>query len=437
MIKKIIRTSILIGFLATILFVGKSKWVEFRDNTDSDRYSQPSYRKATDFFRKVLGMVPRAAAHRALAESYLDEGLEDKAIEEYKKTLQMDEHSVETYLVLANIYRRRESYKETWELMKKAKSMIPDNPDIKNQEKQAAYDYFLETGVKTFEGGDRLKARELLNSALEADPNSAQAYYLLAFTFDEQQDFHQVEEHLKKAISLDPKFYLALNNLGDLYFGRGDFKAAIEQYQAFCDVKGDDPSVLNNMGLAYMNLEKYGEAIPRLQKALASDPLDIGMRHNLSAVYRDSGMLDKAAEGFQSIIDMEPGYPNVHNDLGGVYRKQGRYQEALKEYRATIEYGKKRLAKNPRDPQLLVELAYAYNEIQEYEKAKKLVAEALRLDPNNQKAYWTLANIYKSAKRFDAALAVLNKAKKLSSKKYLFIEEAIADIKEEKSRSGL
>jgi Tfp pilus assembly protein PilF len=191
------------------------------------------------------------------------------------------------------------------------------------------------------------------------------------------------------------------------------------------------------MGLAYMNLEKYGEAIPRLQKALASDPLDIGMRHNLSAVYRDSGMLDKAAEGFQSIIDMEPGYPNVHNDLGGVYRKQGRYQEALKEYRATIEYGKKRLAKNPRDPQLLVELAYAYNEIQEYEKAKKLVAEALRLDPNNQKAYWTLANIYKSAKRFDAALAVLNKAKKLSSKKYLFIEEAIADIKEEKSRSGL
>ncbi|MFH1208713.1 MAG: tetratricopeptide repeat protein [Candidatus Omnitrophota bacterium] len=416
--------------------MGKSKWIEFRDNTDSDRYSQPSYRKATDFFRKVLGMIPHADAHQALAESYLDEGLEDKAIEEYKKTLQLDEHSVEVYLALANIYRRRESYKEAWELMKKAESMIPDNPDIKDLKKQAAYDYFLETGVKTFEGGDRLKARELLNSALDADPNSAQVYYLLAYTFDEQQDFDQVEEHLKKAISLDPKFYLALHYLGDVYFGRGDFEAAIEQYQSFLDIKGDDSSVLNNMGLAYMNLERYGEAIPRLQKALAFDPLNIEVRHNLSAVYRDQGMLDKAAEGFDSIIDMDPGYPNVHNDLGGVYRKQGRDQEALTEFRATIEYGQKRLSPTSRDPLLLVELAYAYNEIKEYNKAKKLIDEALKLDPNNQKAYWTLANIYKSAKRFDTALAVLDKAKKLSSKKYLFIEEAIADIKEEKSRSG-
>jgi Tfp pilus assembly protein PilF len=380
-------------------------------------------------------MIPRANAHQALAESYMDEGLEDKAIEEYKKTLQLDEHSAQAYLALANIYRRREAYKETWELMKKAGSVIPDNPDIKSLEKQASYDYFLETGVKTFEGGDRLKARESLNSALDADPNSAQVYYLLAYTFDEQQDFYQVEDHLKKAISLDPKFYLALHYLGDVYFGKGDFEKAIEQYQSFLDIQGDDPSVLNNMGLAYMNLERYGEAIPRLQKALAFDPLNIEMRHNLSAVYRDHGMLDKAAEGFQSIIDMDPGYPNVHNDLGGVYRKQGRDQEALEEFRATIKYGQKRLSSSPQDPQLLVELAYAYNEIKEYDKAKKLIAEALRLDPTNQKAYWTLANIYKSAKRFDTALAVLDKAEKLSSKKYLFIEEAIADINKEMAQS--
>jgi len=432
-LKKIIRTSVLIIFLATLLFVGRSKWIEFRDNADSDRYSQPSYRKATDFSRKVLGMIPRAAARYALADSYLDEGLEDRAVEEYKKTLQMDEHFVPAYVTLGNIYLQRGSYKEALDLIQKAEAVISDNPEIKDLKKRASFGYFIDEGGKVFEQGDRVKARELLNNALKAEPNSAQVYYLLALSFDAQHDFHQVEEYLKKTISLDPEFYLAYSSLGNVYFERGDFEAAIKQYQYFLDAKGDDPSILNSMGLAHMNLERYDLAIPCLQKALAFDPLNTEIRFNLSAVYRDHGMLDKAVEGFNSIIDMKPDYPNVHNDLGGIYQKQGRNQAALKEYRATIEHGQKRLLRNSRDTLLLIELAHAYSEIKEYDKAKKLVDDALLMDPHEQRAYLVLASIYRNSNRPEAALAALDKAEKISPKKY--IEEAIADTKKQMARS--
>jgi tetratricopeptide (TPR) repeat protein len=433
--KKGIWLLLFVGFLAIVLFVGKNAWIELSRSATADQNSQPSYKTVMDRVRKVLKWAPFASVHYVLANSYSDEGLEDQAIEEYKKALQFNKHFVQAYLALSEIYLRKELYLKAMELLRKAEASIPNNPEVKELQKQASSGYFIETGVKAFEEGDRVRARELLNKALEADPNSAQTHYVLALSFDEQQDFQQVEDHLKEAIRLDPKFYLARSFLGDLYFGKGDFEKAIEQYEFAIAITNDDPAVFNNMGLAYMNLERYGSAIPNLEKAIALNPTNVETRHNLAAVYRDYGMLDKAAESFVGIIRMNPGYPNVHNDLGNIYRKQGRDQEALKEYRATIAYGQKRLLPSSRDPQLLVELAHAYSQIKEYETAKKLVDEALAANPNDSNAYLTLANIYRNSNQLEAALDVLDKAKKASTKKYLFIDEIIADIKEQMARS--
>jgi Tfp pilus assembly protein PilF len=415
--------------------MGKSEWIKFRDKTASDRYRYQSYRKTTDYFRKLLKALPFAAGHHALADSYLDEGLEDQAVEEYNKTLQMDERCAPAYLALADIYLQRGFLKEAMELLQKAESVISDNPDIKDLKKRASFEYFIDAGLKAFEKGDRLGAHEFLNSALETNPDSALVHYLLALSFDERQDFYRMEDNLKEAIELEPRFHSARSFLGDVYFGNGNFEAAIEQYQHALTIKRDNPSVLNNMGLAYMNLERYGSAIPNLEKALALDPANIGIRHNLAATYRDYGMLNKAIKGFISIIQMEPGYPNVHNDLGDIYRKQGRDQEALTEYRASIEYGKKRLSQTSRDPLLLIELAHAYNEIKKFGEAKKLIDEVLFVNPNDPKVYLIQADMYRGVNSLRLALAALEKAKKLSPRECPYIEKAITDVKEQMLRS--
>ncbi|MEI7751377.1 MAG: tetratricopeptide repeat protein [Candidatus Omnitrophota bacterium] len=433
--KKIIRTSLLIICLGSIVLIGKSKWIEFCDRPARDRYSHPFYKKSVHFVRKALGVAPFAAVHYALANSYLDEGLVNQAVEEYKKTLQMDKRFVQAYLALGDIYFGRASYKEALELLQQAEAVVSGNPALKELKRRVSFEYFRDEGVKSFGKGDPIKARDLLKGALEADQNSAQVHYLIALSFDEQRDFNRVEDHLRKAISLDPKYYLARSFLGDLYFGKGDFEAAIEQYQSSLAIYGENPAVLNNLGLAYMNLESYYLAMLSLEKAVALDPGNVGFRYNLAAVCRDFGELEKAAKGFIIVIRINPGYPSVHNDLGDIYRKQGRNSEAFKEFRATIEQGQKRISKNISDPLLLVELAYAYNEIKELDKAEKLVNQALRLDPTEQRAYLILASIYRSTNRYEAALAELEKAKKTSSRKYFYIDEAIEETQKQMAHS--
>jgi tetratricopeptide (TPR) repeat protein len=103
-------------------------------------------------------------------------------------------------------------------------------------------------------------------------------------------------------------------------------------------------------------------------------------------------------------------------------------------FRAGIANALKNLSRGPRNPFLLVELAHAYEGLKEYARAEKLIEEALKMNPYDDKAYLVLANVYRGMNHPDAALIALNSARQLSPRNYLFIDKAIADVKEQMAR---
>jgi len=174
-----------------------------------------------------------------------------------------------------------------------------------------------------------------------------------------------------------------------------------------------------------MNLERYGSAISYLEKAVALDPNNVNTRRNLAGVYRDYGVFDKAVAEFTKVMSMKPDFPDIYNDLGDIYKKQGKKDAALATYRKGIKNCEVKLSQNLENPAALNELAYAYNETQEYDKAKILIDKAITINSHYQKAYLTLASIYRNSGRPDAALIALDKANQLSPQGYVFVEEAI------------
>jgi tetratricopeptide (TPR) repeat protein len=427
---KIARVSILVGIFAALLYTGRGWWNEFAAMSAEERYSHSRYTMVVSLFRKVLGVLPFAAGHYELANSYLDEGKTDLAVSEYEKALKLDDRFTRAYVALADIYSRRGDTGKASELLRKAERLAPEDPEIRELTREADYANFLETGVKAFDGGDAVKARELLNKALVANPRSAHLHYLIALSFREEQDFYRMEDHLKEAIRLDPKYCAARSFLGDIYYGQGNFEVALEQYRDTLSVCGDDPFVLNNMGLAYMNLERYAAAIPLLEKALVLNPVNVETLHNLTNLYRDHGSVDKAIEGYVRLMQLKPDDLNVYIDLGDVYRGQGRLEEASRQYRLAAARGQ-RLLYQRRHPLLLVAVAHAYNGIQDYQTAKKLLDEALVRGSDDVKAYMTLSDTYRGLGRFDASLIALDKAKKLAPHNSSYIDKAIAKSRQD------
>jgi Flp pilus assembly protein TadD len=82
------------------------------------------------------------------------------------------------------------------------------------------------------------------------------------------------EKALKDALAADVSFGPAHNNLGKLYFDRGEFYLAAWEFQYASKVLPEQPEPHNNLGLVYEAAGKLDEALQAYHKALQLAPDD-------------------------------------------------------------------------------------------------------------------------------------------------------------------
>ena len=434
-VKIIVELSILIILFAFFIFVGKDKLAAFYYNQGCSYYETNLYKEAISCFKKSLKFSPSfSKTHYSLANTYDANDQEEKAIEEYKKAIQLDPHFLWGYEALADVYLRRGDYLEAVALLKAAKGMLPDNQGIKDlinltSFKQVAY--LINKGVDAFSSGEKTKGYELLNKALAINPDFVFTRYSLGYFYYTEHRYDEALDMLDKASNLDSDFIFTHKLLGDIYFVRKNFSKAVDEYKKALLINNQDPVILNNLGLSFMNLEDYEQAIVSLEKAVELDPQNINFLYSLASLYRDTGRMEKSILEYNKIIEKQPAYPNVHNDLADIHKKDGRNKEAIEEYQKEIDYCQKKLLTAPNDPVSLNNIAYAYNALGQYEKAKELIDRVLAAKPDYREAHLTLAGIQKNLGEYQSALASLERAKKLSNRRQDFIEQKVEDIKEE------
>lgn len=434
-IKNILEILIVFILLAFFIFVGKNKLAAFYYNRGQGNYEANLYKEAIDDFNKSLRLSPAiSTTHYSLANAYGADGQPEKAVEEYKKAIQLDPHFLWGYEALIDIYLQKKAYQEALVILKEAEASFPDKQEIKDLKNLVSFkqvDYFINNGVNAFSAGEKSKGYELLNKALQINPDFAVTYYALGHFYYIENKYEEALEMLHKALSLDSKFVLAHKLSGDIYFGKGAFDKAVDEYKAAIAINDRDPLLFNNLGLSFMNLEDYQESIKFLEKGVDLNPSNVNFRYNLASVYRDAGRTKDAVLGYMNVIKDQPDYPNVHNDLADIYKQSGQKDKALQEYQKEIDFGQIKLLEMRDDPILLSIVSYAYNGLGQYAKAKELIDRALAINPDCREVYLTYAGIQDNLGEHQNALASLERAKKLSSRRQIFIEQKVEDIKEE------
>ena len=431
--RKIAYLLILLSSLAVFVFVGKNKLAAFYYNRGDGYYEKHLYKEAVNCFNKSLKLNPSVSVvYYGLGNGYAQQKMEDAAIEEYKKALQLDRRFVLAYEALTESYIRRKLYQEALDMLKEAGVFLPGNMEIQDLMDYASFEYMgylLNTGIDAFSSGEKARAYELLNKALQVNPDFIFARYMLA-------DFYYIDRRYEPAIALadeiilrDSSFFLAYRLLGDIYFREGIFDKAVSAYRRALAINKNEPAVANNLGLVLMNLENYKEAVHYLEEALRLDPGNINFRYSLASIYRDQGRLKEAVLEYGNVISAQPDYPNVHNDLGDIYTREARPKEALSAYRQEMDLCLNKLSADPFDPVALNDIAHAYNGAGEYNKAREFINKALIISPGYREAYLTLAAIERNLGNPAKALAALEKAKTLTRGGQFFIDQAIYEVK--------
>jgi cellulose synthase operon protein C len=158
--------------------------------------AQRDYKAAGETFTGAISRGPEyPGAHRGLAQSMEAVGQTDRAIESYRKTLQLNPNDVISLNNLAWILLETKNRPdEALPLAMKARQLAPSSIEVADT-----------LGWVYYGRADYVEAAKVLNLALEQAPNNAQLQYHLGRTYTKLGKKDDAVASLRRAAQLDPK----------------------------------------------------------------------------------------------------------------------------------------------------------------------------------------------------------------------------------------
>ncbi len=238
----------------------------------------------------------------------------------------------------------------------------------------------------------RTKAMENALEIILKNPESAIGYVALALIHQNSNEIDMAIETLRSA----PKGGSAAVTfmLGNLYFNKKDYPAALEQYRKIENSKTGAEQVLFQIALILHGTGKKKDAEAHYQKVLRMSPGYVMALNNLAYLYAEENKgLPQALMYAIRAFMLAPQNDSVRDTLGYVLLKNNRIDEGLRMLKKASE-------SSPNNPGILYHLALAYKERGDAANAMESLQKALALGdfPEARDATLLLEKIKKKGK---------------------------------------
>ena len=354
--------------------------------------------------------VPEAYEYYVLGRGYLQryENVENinKAINLFKRSTEFDSLYALAYAGLG------ESYWRKYEITK-----ISDWVELAEKECERAFNLDsllapvnVTLGMIYFGTGSYNQAIDHFNRALFNDPSNAAAYRGLAKAYESLKKNDDAESTFKRAIKLKPGYWAGYNDLGVFYYKAGRYEDAIEQFKMVIKLTPDNYKGYNNLGGIYYMLEQWGEAQNMFERSLAIHK-SYSIYSNLGTLYYIEGKYEDAARTYELALKLnENDYLNWGNLAAAYFWIREKKNKAIDTYKHAIEIAEDRLKVNPKDPDVISNLAGYYAEVGNEKRSMKLLGRSLELAPDNIEVMYRAASTYENLGMRDNALLWIGKA---------------------------
>ena len=179
--------------------------------------------------------------------------------------------------------------------------------------------------------------RGFLEQWVAAVPTSAQAHLSLAGMLLEDGNDRVAEQHLDRALRLQPGYSEAHDGKGRVLFHRGELAAAEKSFRRAIDAKPSYAVAWNHLGFVIEQQGKLDEAAEACGRAVELDPQLVEALNNLGMILAQQGRFDQARGHLERAVRLEPGYAEAWTNLGLVYLDQGRSDKAADAWRGALK----------------------------------------------------------------------------------------------------
>lgn len=137
--------------------------------------------------------------------------------------------------------------------------------------------------------------------------------------------------YFKKLAALCPADERVHTQLGNTYFGVGDFEHAIPQYEKALKLNPDYSPPYNQLGYAYSHMEKFDAAEKAFKKYIALIPDDPNPYDSYAELLLKMGRYDESIETYRKALEVNPGFVASYMGIAANLNYKGQHAEARRQ----------------------------------------------------------------------------------------------------------
>ena len=237
------------------------------------------------------------------------------------------------------------------------------------------------------------EAVDQFQRAAQLEPTNEDALIGLGGAYESLGKPQDAENTYKKIVQLRPSYWRGYNLLGGFYLRQAQYDDSAKMFQKVIERTPESFRGYANMGAAYLYEGKYAEAIQPLEQSLAIHPT-ADTYSNLGTAYYFQHRFADAVRIYEKALQLnDKDYTNWGN-LGEACYLNGERDKSIQAFRHAIELAKQELAINPRNPQLLRNLADYYVMIGDRANSLKYLDEELTQSRFDKESLFDAAQIY-------------------------------------------
>ena len=359
-----------------------------------------------------------ALAHFVEGMAFEENGEMDRALESYRKVLNVDPGQSDLASRVAVLLIRQEDFPQAIDVLKDA---IKANPNDAEPYRQLAFIY-----AKYLKKMDQ--AVDYANRAIALNPRDIETYQRLVeieLAAGEEKKALEVLDRAAKVRSDDANFWVRLGKLYAVILYKTDsplkpdeLKRVNEVFKKAAEHANDDPAVLKDVADYYASSQQLKEAIALYLRVLELQPDDANAREKLATGFILTNQRGKAVEMLEQIIKQHPEKYQPYDLLAQVLDEEGRsLQRANRLDEAKAQFAKvaanyeQSLLINPNHAGTYLRLAeLLLGPLKDPERAVKFLTEARRRFAGAPEIAYYLAIAQREAKQIQQAVATFEEA---------------------------
>lgn len=275
----------------------------------------------------------------------------DDAIVYYLQTIKLDNKKIDAYINLSQAYRQKKDYNESFEIIKKAIAIEPENELVKKQYDIAIKEFDnnkYNLASEAFQAGDYQRA---ISEYMKINPPTADSLTGIAISYQHLNNNNQAILYYKKAMEIDSKnsdlpYYIAsiytnqndFNNAkiyADLSLEKNPANSKSKELADYINAKQSETMLSESVQL-YDN-KKYNEAIEILNKVINTNSSNATAYYYRAMAFDALNDFQKAIADYKSTIKYAPEMAIAYYSLAVDYDAVTNYQSAKENYQKYIE----------------------------------------------------------------------------------------------------